>query len=38
VTQEMVAMQVEREPLREPFDVEDAVAPPLEDLCSYEPI
>src|SRR4029450_1846793 len=32
VTEELVAMQVEREPLKEPSDVEDAVAPSLEDL------
>ncbi len=32
MTEEWVAMQVEREPLKEPSDVEDAVAPPLEDL------
>jgi hypothetical protein len=32
VTEELVAMQVEREPLEEPSDVEDPVAPPLEHL------
>jgi len=32
MTEELVAMQVEREPLEEPADVEDPVAPPLEHL------
>ena len=32
VTEELVAMQVECEPLEEPADVEDPVAPPLERL------
>ena len=31
-TEELVAMQVEREPLEEPADVEDPVASPLEHL------
>ena len=30
MTEELVAMQVEREPLEEPADVEDPIAPPLE--------
>ncbi len=30
MTEELVAMPVEREPLEEPADVEDSVAPPLE--------
>ncbi len=30
MTEELVGMQVEREPLEEPADVEDPVAPPLE--------
>src|SRR6266404_1854831 len=30
MTEELVVMQVEREPLEEPADVEDPVAPPLE--------
>src|SRR6266516_134638 len=32
VTEELVAMQGEREPLKEPADVEDPVAAPLEHL------
>jgi hypothetical protein len=39
VTEELVAMQVEREPLKEPSDVEDAAAPSLEDLrAGVEPL
>ena len=32
VTEELVAMQVECEPLKEPSDVKDTVAPSLKDL------